>query len=54
MQWDDWMSLTPEQCREKLRRYRDEIARERDDALASGYAGMNAALSGRAVAPTQR
>lgn len=44
------MSLTPEQCRDKLRRYREEIQRESEDAKASNYAAMNAALSGRTTA----
>lgn len=46
MDWSDWMSLTPEQCSAKLRAYRDEIARERDD-LRAHPGRLDAAVAGR-------
>lgn len=46
MDWSDWLTLTPEQCRAKLRAYREEIERERDD-LRAHPGRLDAALAGR-------
>lgn len=42
--WTGWLTATPEQQQDMLRRYREIIKAESDEARATNYARMNAAL----------
>jgi hypothetical protein len=45
--WTPWLSLTAEQQRDLVARYKQIIRQESERALQSNYARMNRALGGR-------